>query len=90
MRDALKSNSQSDVEGHPAIASNQSNLADILMDRGKLKEARELLTVAEAALLEKLGPDHRHTRTAQSRLERLGSMESKSPDRIPTPEDEKT
>jgi hypothetical protein len=63
---------EQDVEfppGHPQIAGSQSNLAMVLADLGELDEAKELLTLAYHALLEKQGSDFPLTKTVKENLE---------------------
>ena len=68
LRQALASDEASFEPGHPSIARSQSNLAAVLQDLGELEEARDLLRQAHQTLIEKLGAEHRHTKTVLNNL----------------------
>jgi tetratricopeptide (TPR) repeat protein len=72
LRQALASDEKTYEAGHPSTARSQSNLALVLKDLGEVEEARDLLREAYQALVNRFGPDHRHTKRVKGDLDRLG------------------
>ena len=73
LTDALASDEKTYEAGHPSIAGSQSNLGMVLRDLGELAEARDLLRKAYRTVLDRLGPDHSHTKTVKGNLDSLGA-----------------
>ncbi|MCA8951985.1 MAG: tetratricopeptide repeat-containing protein [Planctomycetes bacterium] len=57
-------------------ADTRSRLGEILLELGRIDEARPLLEASAAALRTALGPDHEHTLEAEARLATLRSREA--------------
>jgi len=71
MRRALAIDEKSFGKGHPAVARDLNNLAELLRDTNRQGEARPMYERALQILEKSLGADHPDTQTVRRNLESL-------------------